>query len=56
MYLVNVKDRERYFIRLLLLHAKGATSFVESGTVDNVLHNTFYEAANAKNLVKEDEK
>ena len=27
MYLVNPKDRQRYFIRLLLLHVKGAISF-----------------------------
>ena len=45
MYLVNPKDRHRYFIRLLLLHVKGATSFENLRTVDCVIHPTFYEAA-----------
>ena len=55
MYLVNPKDRQRYFIRLLLLHVKGATSFENLRTVNCVIHPTFYEAAVAKRLVNEDE-
>ena len=55
MYLVNLKDRQRYFIRLLLLHVKGATSFENLRTINCVIHPTFYEAAVAKHLVKEDE-
>ena len=45
MYLVNPKDRQRYFIRLLLLHNKGATSFENLRTFNSVIHPTFYEAA-----------
>ena len=38
MYLVNPKDRQRYFIRLLLLHVKGATSFENLRTVMGAFH------------------
>ena len=38
MYLVNPKDQQRYFIRLLLLHVKGATSFENLRTVNCVIH------------------
>ena len=55
MYLVNPKDRRRYFIRLLLLHVKGSTSFENIRTVNCVIHPTFYESAVAKYLVNEDE-
>ena len=41
MYLVNPKDRQRYFIRLLLSHVKGATSFDNLRTVNCVIHPTF---------------
>ena len=54
MYLVNPKDRQRYFIRLLLLHVK-ATSFESLRNINCVIHPTFYEAAVAKHLVNEDE-
>ena len=55
MYLVNPKDRQKYFIRFLLLHVKGATSFENLRTVNCVINPTFYEAAVAKHLVNEDE-
>ena len=55
MYLVNPKDQERYFIRLLLLHVKAATSFENLRTVNCVIHPTLYEAAVIKHLVNEDE-
>lgn len=55
MYLVNPKDRQRYFIRLLLLHVKGATSFQNLRTVNGIVYSTFYEAAVAKQLVNEDD-
>ena len=55
MYLVNPKDRQRYFIRLLHLHVKGATSFEYLRTVNCVIHPTFYEAAVAKHSENEDE-
>ena len=55
MYLFNPKDRQRYFIRLLLLHVKGATLFENLRSVNCVIHPTYYEAAVAKHLVNEDE-
>lgn len=56
MYLINPKERARYFIRLLLLHVRGAKCFQDLRTVDNVVYDTFFEAAKARNLVNEDEK
>ena len=38
MYLVNPKDQQWYFIRLLLLHVKGATSFENLRTVKGAVH------------------
>ena len=55
MYLVNPKDRQRYFIRLLLLHVKGATSFENLRTVNCVMHPTIYEAAVAKQHEQDEE-
>lgn len=54
MYLVNPKDRKRYFIRLLLLHVKGVSSFQDLRTVDDIIYSTFYEASIARHLVNED--
>ena len=54
MYLVNPKRSEHYCIRLLLLHVR-VTLFEDLRTADNILYNTFYEAAKAKNLINEDE-
>ncbi|XP_073399748.1 uncharacterized protein [Dendrobates tinctorius] len=41
MYTVSVKDQERYYLRLLLLHVKAATSFDSIKTVNGVMHETF---------------
>lgn len=55
MYLVNPREQEKFYLRLLLLHVKGATSFKDIRTVDNVVLPNFLEAAKAKNLVSVDE-
>lgn len=55
LYSVNPKDRERFYLRLLLLHVKGARSFEDMRTVDNITYSTFMEAALARGLLKTDQ-
>lgn len=50
MYPVNMRDTERYFLRLLLLHVTGATSFDALRTFNGQIFPTFYEAALARGL------
>jgi hypothetical protein len=54
IYTVGVKQVERHSLRLLLLEVKGATSFEDHRTVDDVLYPTFKEAAIARNLFADD--
>ncbi|CAK9303229.1 unnamed protein product [Gordionus sp. m RMFG-2023] len=54
MYTVDPKSGERFFLRLLLLHVVGATSFEYLRTVNGVLYNTFKEAAFKRNLLVDD--
>ena len=55
MYAVNPKEKERFFLRILLLNVKGAKSFIDLKTVNNVVYNTFEEAARARNLLQNDD-
>ncbi|ODM86919.1 ATP-dependent DNA helicase pif1 [Orchesella cincta] len=55
MYAVSPRDTERFCLRLLLLHIRGATSYEDLRTVDGVCYETFKEAAIAKNLLDGDE-
>ncbi|XP_065315484.1 uncharacterized protein LOC135924355 [Gordionus sp. m RMFG-2023] len=54
MYTVDPKSGERFFLRLLLLHVVGATSFEYLRTVNGVLYNTFKEVAFKRNLLVDD--
>lgn len=54
MYQVNPRDGERFYLRLLLLHRRGATSFTDLKTVDNVICETFFDAAKRLNLLASD--
>jgi hypothetical protein len=56
MYFVHPKERERFCLRLLLLHVKGATSFQDLRTVPGYDHpfNTYAEAALARELLEDD--
>ncbi|XP_075188624.1 uncharacterized protein LOC142288848 [Anomaloglossus baeobatrachus] len=54
MYTVSLKDQERYCLRLLLLHVRGATSYNHLKTVHGVLHDTFKAAALALGLLFDD--
>ena len=48
IYFVSPKDRERFYLRLNLLHVRGAMCFEDLRTVDNKIFPTFYEAAIAE--------
>jgi hypothetical protein len=56
MYFVNPRERERYCLRLLLLHVKGATCFQDIRTVEGMDApcNTYSEAALARHLLEDD--
>eukprot|EP00794_Sanderia_malayensis_P012473 gene12473-biopygen9941 len=53
-YNVLPSDAERFALRLILLHRKGATSFEDIRTVDGVTHGTFKNAARAMSLLEDD--
>lgn len=54
MYTVNPTDKERFSLRLLLLHVKRPTSFDYLKTVNGTLYATFTEAATKMNLLQND--
>ncbi|KMQ89177.1 hypothetical protein RF55_11214 [Lasius niger] len=55
LYTVSIKDTERFYLRLLLLHVAGAKRFENLRTVNGVLYETFKDEAIAKNLVEADD-
>ncbi|GBM15371.1 hypothetical protein AVEN_199633-1 [Araneus ventricosus] len=55
MYVLNVKDAERFYLRMLLLHVPGAASFKFLRTVDNVIYDTFKQVAFHRHLLNSDE-
>ena len=59
IYTISPKDEELFYLRLLLLHVRGAKSFEDMRTVpdDNgipVVYSTFKEAARARHLTRDD--
>jgi hypothetical protein len=52
---VNIHEKERYFLRLLLLHTKGARSFNELHTVGGQHYESFYEVAKLRGLVLDED-
>lgn len=54
MYFASPTDGERYFLRLLLLHVRGPTSFESLRTINGIQYKTFREAANAAGLLMSD--
>jgi len=54
MYTVSLNEPERYYLRLLLLNVRGATSFDYLKTVNNIVYKTFKEAAIQRNLLADD--
>jgi len=55
MFMVNVLDRERFYLRLLLLHVRGATSFQDLRRVGDTVHRTYQDAARARGLLMNDD-
>ena len=55
MYFVSPKERERYFLRLLLSPVKGAQSFEDLKSYKEITYDTYADAAKARNLVNTDE-
>jgi ATP-dependent DNA helicase PIF1 len=48
MYMVSPNEGERYYLRLLLLHVKGACSYEDIKTVNDKIYSSFKEAAIAR--------
>ena len=53
MHYVPPKDRERFYLRLLLLHVRGATSFKDLKIHDG-LHDTYHDACMSRGLLSDD--
>ena len=54
IYTVAVKDKERYYLRMLLHHVKGARSFEHLRTVNNVTYETYLETCQQRGLLGDD--
>lgn len=54
MYTVNPKNKECYFLRLLLNNKIGPTSFENLKTVDNIVYETYREACLQLGLIGDD--
>lgn len=49
------RDPERFYLRLLLCHRRGPTSFTDLRTINNVEYATFKDAATAAGLIENDD-
>ena len=54
MYSVSPRDRERFYLRLLLLHVRGSRSFDELRKYDDIQYDTFEAACRARGLLIDD--
>ena len=55
MYTVSVKDEERFYLRVLLLHVRGVTCFEQLKSVNGATYESFKGAAAARGLSAKDE-
>lgn len=55
MYHVMPSEGERYFMRMLLHHVPGATSYEDLRTLEGVVHPTFKAACQARGLLEDDQ-
>ena len=54
IYTVPRTTDDKYFLRMLLHHQKGATCFADIRTVDGIVHETYKSAAGALGLLSDD--
>ena len=54
MYSFSPLDREKFALRCLLLHVRGATCYEDLRTYNNILYGTFQEACLARGLLEDD--
>ena len=54
MYNASIREGERYFLRVLLLHVPGATSFEYLRTVNGIVYRSYREACLALGLLADD--
>jgi hypothetical protein len=54
MYLAHANSGERFYLRLLLTHVRGATSFEHLRTVDGVVYGSLKEACRVLGLLQDD--
>lgn len=54
MYNVSLKNRELYYLRMLLLHVRGAQSYENLRTINGIRYDTFLDACKALNLLSDD--
>lgn len=55
LYAVSPRENEKYFLRLLLLHVKGAVSYEYLRTVGGIEYPTFQSACRALGLLEGDD-
>lgn len=55
VYTVNPREGERFYLRLLLSHVRGATSYDDVRTFDGTVYDTFKEACAARGLLASDD-
>ena len=55
LYTVSLKDEERFYLRLLLLHVRGATCFENIPFFNGIVYDTFKAAAFQRGLLNSDE-
>ena len=55
MYTVSLREGERYFLRALLSHVAGATSYEYLRTYESVQYETFRQACVARGLLQDDD-
>ena len=54
MYSASPRDREKFCLRSLLLHVRGASSYADLKTYNGVVYDTFQEACLARGLLEND--
>ncbi|KAG2661478.1 hypothetical protein PVAP13_1KG506713 [Panicum virgatum] len=54
LYYVNPAEGERFYLRILLMTVKGATSYADLRTYNGIVYETFKEACAARGLLNDD--